>query len=1313
MTWQIWIDTGGTFTDCVAIDPEGTLHSVKILSNSSLRGRIREWVGESRVRISGSWLNGTSRRKSGSLLPSDFFGRAHMKIRCPSNNSSKGGSTDLESEIRDFDPNEQILSIDASTVLNGEIPSRIDDPMPFEIRFDEEAPILAARIVARIGAEQPLPPMEMRLATTRGTNALLERRGAPTVLFMTRGFRDLLTIGNQQRSDLFALKITRPEPLWIEIVEISERIDTQGRIVEPIGLDELNESLNELRVDPKNCTAAVALLNSFANPEHELMIADALASFGFSSISISSSLAPFIHYLHRTETATVDAYLSPIIHGYLEHITASLKSNSSQIFMMTSAGGLQSASSYLAKDSLLSGPAGGIVGAVSVAGDANLHKIIAFDMGGTSTDVSRYDHRVDYDLEHTVGGAHLMSPAISMHTVAAGGGSICWFDGRRLRVGPQSASADPGPACYGYGGPLTLTDVNVLLGRIDPAGFGIPIDCDSSRTALRQLSQQVAKATGEQIPDERILMGLLDIANERMADAIRKISIRKGFELDDYTLVAFGGAGGQHACAIAELLGISQILIPRDGGLLSALGLGASSIERTAERQILRTVDEMTESKWGELLADSASKARERVNREGVTSAEVIIRRLILSARYLGQDSTLEVDLDPQNIDISTLAESVKQFESEYERVFGYVQDNRAIQFVSIRAIASAAPSDQPGRTSKESNQPVSHSVDFSGGFNKYMRRTLSVGCTIVGPSLVIEEHSVTVVEVGWNATVHFAGALILEFSGEPKEAPPLHREDSSESSSSSKAIELELFTNRFRAIVEEMGEVLRRTALSTNIKERLDFSCALLDRDGELVVNAPHIPVHLGAIGECVRRVRETIAMKPGDVVVTNHPAYGGSHLPDLTVITPVFENEYDATSLLGYVANRAHHAEIGGMRPGSMPPNATTLEEEGVIISPMHLMRDHAPNFKRIFRLLTTESCWPSRAPAENIEDLRAALAANRRGESALRGLASTYGEAQVANYMALLKSQSEWKMREALRRFGDGRFSAVEHLDDGTAIRVAIDIRQGRATVDFTGTSPTHGGNLNATPAIVISAVMYVFRLLINESVPLNEGMLKPIELLIPADCLLNPTFDADPARSPAVVGGNVETSQRLVDTLIKALNLSACSQGTMNNILFGNTDYGYYETVAGGAGAGAAFGGASGVHTHMTNTQITDPEIVEHRYPIRINRFVLRPDSGGKGLQFGGNGVIREYEFLEAAQLSVLTQHRTTAPFGANGGESGQPGRQTIIRSTGERIPLGSIDGSDMAPGDRLILETPGGGGWGTPINRENDLEHSPS
>lgn len=1312
MTWQVWIDTGGTFTDCVAIDPKGMFHSAKILSHSSLRGRVTEWVDESRVRIDGSWLRGTSRRKSGSPLPSDFFGRARIRFQYTSNKSTTRGLIDFESGIRDFDPNEQILSIGSSTVPNGEISSRVDSPMRFEIKFDEEAPILATRIVARIGADQPLPPMEMRLATTRGTNALLERRGAPTILFVTRGFRDLLTIGNQQRPDLFALKIIRPESLWAQVIEVSERIDAQGRVVEPIDAAELSQTLAELCVEPKNTSAAVALLNSHANSEHELMVADALVSCGFSNISISSSLAPLIHYLHRAETATVNAYLSPIIHGYLEHITASLNSRSSRIFMMTSAGGLQSASSYLAKDSLLSGPAGGIVGAVSVAGDANFHKIIAFDMGGTSTDVSRYDHRIDYDFEHTVGDAHLMVPAISIHTVAAGGGSICWFDGRRLRVGPQSAGADPGPTCYGYGGPLTLTDVNVLLGRIDPAGFGIPIDCDASHDAIRKLSQQVSEATGEQIPDKRILTGLLDIANERMADAIRKISIRKGFELDDYTLVAFGGAGGQHACAVAKLLGISRILIPRDGGLLSALGLGASSIERTAERQILSVLDEMTEKEWALLLFEVIETARERVSREGVTSAEVTIRRLILSARYLGQDSTLEIDLDPQNIKNSTLTQSVRQFESGYERVFGYIQENRAIQFVSIRAIASAAPSGRTDRTSKESNQPASHSVEKSSGFKRYLRKTLSADCMIVGPSLVIEDHSVTVVEVGWNASVDCAGALILEFRREPKAAPPPRQKFSSKSSSSSKAIELELFTNRFRTIVEEMGEVLRRTALSTNIKERLDFSCALLDRDGELVVNAPHIPVHLGAMGECVRRVRERIAMNPGDVIATNHPAYGGSHLPDLTVITPVFEHEDDATSLLGYVTNRAHHAEIGGMRPGSMPPNATTLEEEGVIISPMRLLRNHAPNFERVFRMLTTESCWPSRAPEENIEDLRAALAANRRGESALRALASTYGEASIANYMALLKSQSEWKMREALLRFGDGTFSAVEHLDDGAAICAAIEIREGRATVDFSGTSPTHGGNLNATPAIVISAVMYVFRLLINEPVPLNEGMLKPIELTIPADCLLNPTFEADPARSPAVVGGNVETSQRLVDTLIKALNLSACSQGTMNNILFGNANYGYYETVAGGAGAGRNYDGVSGIHTHMTNTQITDPEIIEHRYPVRINRFELRTGSGGLGRHHGGNGVIREYEFLEPAQLSVLTQHRTTAPFGADDGQCGRPGRQTIIRTTGIHIPLQSIDGAEMLPGDRLILETPGGGGWGFAKNQEDDPNDSP-
>jgi 5-oxoprolinase (ATP-hydrolysing) len=981
----------------------------------------------------------------------------------------------------------------------------------------------------------------------------------------------------------------------------------------------------------------------------------------------------------------VDGYLAPILRGYLDRVRATL--GAGHLHVMTSAGGLVGPESFRPKESLLSGPAGGVVGAALAGRRAGFHRVIAFDMGGTSTDVSRVDGDFEYVFEHEVGDAHLVAPALAIETVAAGGGSICWFDGQRLRVGPESAGAKPGPACYASGGPLTLTDVNLLLGRLNPDRFGIPIDPDAARERVTELIGRVEREGGETVREGDVLEGLLDVANERMADAIRRISLRRGYDPAAYALVAFGGAGAQHACAVARRLGISTVVVPPDAGLLSALGLGHAVIERFAEQQVLQPLDEV-EDRVFSWLDELGRRARDDVGAEGVPASEITIRRRIAHLRFVGQDATLEVELDDGVSPRSA-------FEQRYQAIFGHRPGPRAIELESLRVVASSRPDDDPGAVTViapyDAQPEGTRSARIDGEVAEapvFARETLQPGARFGGPAVVDEAHSTTVVEGRWRAEVDGAGSLVLREKERPRTRVEAARPE---------AVRLELFTNRFRTIAREMGERLRHTAISTNVKERLDFSCAVLDPEGVLIVNAPHIPVHLGALGMCVRQVRRSLALGPGDVVVTNHPGFGGSHLPDITVVTPVHLDPDPGSPLLGYVASRAHHAEIGGARPGSMPPAATSLAEEGVVIPPTLLAHAGEPRWDDL-RALLEGAPYPTRAVEDNLADLRAAVAAGHAGAEALRALAGAHGVETVHSYMHALTALAERRIRDAFERIPDGTYAAEERLDDGSPLCVRLDIRGDEARIDFDGSAPVHPGNLNATPAIVASAVIYVLRLMIDEPLPLNEGFMRAISLRIPRG-MLDPLFPDDPAEAPAVVGGNVETSQRIVDTLLKALGLAACSQGTMNNVLFGNDRFGYYETVCGGAGAGPGFAGASAVHTHMTNTRITDPEVLEHRYPVRVDRFAIRTGSGGGGEFRGGDGVVRELTFLEAVDLSVLTQHREVAPYGLEGGEDGSTGAQRVVRASGEIETLSSIDGCRAAPGDRLILETPGGGGYG--------------
>jgi 5-oxoprolinase (ATP-hydrolysing) len=1258
--WQIWIDTGGTFTDCIAVDPEGRYRSCKVLSSGALRDRIERIGPDGRFSL-----------RRASELPDGFLTGFRL--------SHLGGDASIE--IVDHDGASGSIGIADRNLTRLEVGS------PVELRAGEGAPLLATRLVTGTPLGEELPPVTMRLGTTTGTNALLERRGARTVHLTTAGFEDLLAIGDQRRPELFALHIERPDPLPEEIVGIRERLAADGSEVEALESDAVRSTVAELRRRGFDC-ASIALLHGQRDSRHEEILEALLRDAGFEHVARSSALSPFQGLLRRSHTSATDAYLGPVISDYLRAVRRGLGGDDASLHVMTSAGGLVDSRHFRPMDSLLSGPAGGVVGAAMAGHRAGLDAVIAFDMGGTSTDVARFDGDFEYVFEHRVGPVRLAAPALAIETVAAGGGSICRVEQGRLAVGPHSAGAKPGPASYGAGGPLSLTDVNLLLGRLVPSRFPIPIDLEAARERFQELCRELPP--GDVGCDEEILEGLARIADERMAEAIRRISVRQGIDPAGYGLVAFGGAGGQHACRVAELLGMEEVVLPGDAGLLSAMGLGHAVIERFAQREVLRPLDEIGDrlEEWLEALEAEAERA---LVDEGVDPVDIARPRCIVELRYVGQDATLEIE--PSGIDLGS------EFERRYYRLFSYRPGERAIEVVSLRVVLRGRGQELPdtgsgGRPKGTVARPAGCQRCYLDGEWREVRRyeaaDLDEGVTIQGPALIQQEHSALVVPSSWRAYGLGSGGVRVRLAVAEGEAAGL-----SSPRRRPRAVELELMSHRFESIAREMGEMLQRAAISTNIKEREDFSCTLLDPDGRLVVNAPHIPVHLGALGLCVRELVAHRPLEPVDVVVTNHPAYGGSHLPDVTLVAPV----HVADRHLGYVACRAHHAEIGGIRPGSVPPNARSLAEEGVVIPPTLLIEGGEPRWDHVEELLTS-GAYPTRMLADNLADLRAMLAAITRGREALVHVAGMVGFDHVIEHMDALRELAAEQIRLALGRLPDGVHRGRQLLDDGAPLIATFEVSGDSAVLDFTGSAGVHAGNLNATPAIVHSVTMYVMRLLLDVDLPLNEGLLEPIEIRIPAG-LLNPPFVDDPGQCPAVAGGNVETSQRLVDTLLEALQLVGCSQGTMNNLSFGNREFGYYETVAGGSGAGNGFDGTGGVHTHMTNTGATDPEVLEHRYPVRLRRFSFRKGSGGTGRWRGGDGLLREIEFLAPLELSILSQHRVSAPFGMAGGGDGEVGRQVIIRPDGSCLELGGIDGTEVGPGDRLVLSTPGGGGYGEP------------
>ncbi len=1287
---QLWIDTGGTFTDGLCLDPNGQLQRAKVLSSSRLRGRLING------KIEAPWLT------------APIFDGYQLRL-------IETGETAV------------VRQLAADGQLTTDHPLTSPLPATIELFTGEEAPVLAARLLTQTPIGQPFPVLDMRLGTTKGTNALLERKGGRVALIVTKGFRDLLKIGTQQRPNLFQLAIPPAELLYDTVWEADERMAADGTALAPLTNSAVASLVAELRQSQPDAIA-ISLLNAYKNPAHEQQLRDELITAGFANITISTDVSPAIQYVSRTQTAVVNAYLTPVIESYLTNISRQLGDNhpvrDHSVRVMTSAGGLVKADLFRPKDSLLSGPAGGVIGSAAIAQQLGFEKILTLDMGGTSTDSARYDGGVDYRFTTTINDFTLQLPSLAVETVAAGGGSICRFDPQsgQLRVGPESAGAAPGPACYGATGSgqplLTITDVNLLLGKLDPAQFGIPVFVNKAREALLAVIEQIERHTHNRPTEAALLRGFERIADEAMAGAIRKISVARGFNSSEYTLLVFGGAGGLHGCSIARLLGIETLILPFDGGLLSAYGMGQARVERMASQSVLQPLAKI-DADLPDLIEQLKEQAISELRQDiGLTTA-LAVQSVLLFMRLQGQETALPVPV-AHDLNRGLLEQ---KFRDAYQHLYGHypADDNgqsRPIELESIRVVASTLQDVMPVNEPPVSHRHVNPAFD-TNQYPVYDWTQLQEGDTFRGPALLLNRTSSAFIETGWRLIVRSNGNAVVDYVADAEEIPLTESPDrpdpySFEGRTTESApltfgrreigavrrfgevAQLELFARRFTAIADEMGAQLQRTAFSVNVKERLDFSCALLDHNAELLVNAPHIPVHLGSLGICARLCLEKLPLNPGDIIITNHPKYGGSHLPDVTLLAGVFTDDPAAPQLIGYVVNRAHHAEIGGKVPGSMPPDATNLTEEGVVLEPQYVVKAGQFLWDELAERFT-QAPYPTRALAENRADIEAALASLRAGETALQQLVRQHGLETVRQYMGQLKQTAATALRTLLRPMDGQVFQATESLDDGHHINVRVSVVAETITFDFTGTSPVHPNNLNANRSILSSAILYVLRLWVNTDIPLNEGLMEPVQLILPDSSFLNPIFSDVPTDCPAVVGGNTEVSQRLVDTLLKALRLSACSQGTMNNFLFGNGTFGYYETIGGGAGATIGAHGRSAVHQHMTNTKLTDPEELERRYPVRLHQFSIREGSGGAGRWRGGDGIIREIEFLEPVQATLLSQHRLVAPYGLNGGEPGQSGRQVLIHTNGKEENLPGIFTRAMLPGERIRIETPGGGG----------------
>ncbi|CAD5962686.1 5-oxoprolinase [Planktothrix tepida] len=1208
-----------------------------------------------------------------------------------------------------------------------------------------DAVIQGIREILNLSPDQPIPSeliSEVKMGTTVATNALLERKGDRTLLIITKGFKDALRIGYQNRPDIFARQIILPQMLYEQVIEVAERYTAQGKELTPVNLDLLKTQLQQVyQTGIRSC--AIVLMHGYRYPHHEQKIAALAQEIGFTQISVSHQISPLMKLVSRGDTTVVDAYLSPILKRYINQVTSQLncdaekllrpnppapfparewgvrdlfnirnlilrilppsprrrgaggevKPNPIKLMFMQSNGGLTNAQKFQGKDSILSGPAGGIVGAVQTSLKAGFQNIITFDMGGTSTDVAHFNSEYERQFETEIAGVRMRTPMMAIHTVAAGGGSILTFDGSRYRVGPESAGANPGPACYRLGGPLTVTDANVMLGKIQPQFFpkvfgkngDLPLDSEIVRQKFRELATEIQTQTRDNRAPEEVATGFITIAVENMANAIKKISLQRGYDVSNYTLCCFGGAGGQHACLIADTLGIKQIFIHPYAGVLSAYGMGLADVRILREKAIENrlTVELIPELEHIFSQLETEAKA-ELENPEFKT--EVIFK---LYLKYEGTDSTLAVNF------VSDISALIQQFEQEHQTRYGFIKSEKALIVESITAeiIQKMDTSEEPILTRTRTQPPTAIATVPIYTNNQWQntpifeRDDLQPGDIINGPSIIIESIGTNIIEPGWQAELTEQNYLVLKQTHSIN--PPVIKEDKTIKAD---PVKLEIFKNLFQFIAEQMGISLQNTASSVNIKERLDFSCAIFDQYGQLVANAPHIPVHLGSMSESVERLiaAKGETLKPGDVYMLNNPYNGGTHLPDVTVITPVFNDSGE--QILFYVASRGHQADIGGITPGSMPPNSKNIEEEGILIDNFQLVKEGTFLETKLLNLLTSGK-YPARNPATNLADLQAQIAANEKGVQELKKMVIQYGLNTVQTYMQYVQDNAEESVRRAIDVLTDGEFTYP--MDNGGIIKVTIKIDKNNrnATIDFTGTSEQLTTNFNAPKAVCKAAVLYVFRTLVDDNIPLNAGCLKPLEIIIPEGCFLNPRYPA------AVVAGNVETSQAIVDALYGALNVMAASQGTMNNFTFGNQNYQYYETICGGSGAGINYNGTDAVHTHMTNSRLTDPELLEWRYPVLLEEFSIRKNSGGLGQFKGGNGIIRKVQFLEPMTAAILSEHRLIPPFSLNGGQPGLVGKNYVIRNDKTREELNSTATVEMNIHDTFVIETPGGGGYG--------------
>ena len=1261
--WQFWIDRGGTFTDVVARRPDGALLTRKLLSEN----------------------------------PEHYRDAAIQGIR-------------------------EIVDVPAGTPIGG-----VDS---------------------------------VRMGTTVATNALLERKGDRTLLVVNRGFRDALRIGYQTRPRLFDLRISLPEMLYDRVAEVDGRVAANGEVLAPLDRAAAEAALRDAYADGIR-SVAIVLMHGYRHPEHELELARLARAIGFAQVSTGCETSPLMKLVGRGDTTVADAYLSPLLRRYIDRVADELGDGVRLMFMQSN-GGLTDARLFQGKDAILSGPAGGIVGAAETAARAGYGRIISFDMGGTSTDVAHYDGTYERAFETEVAGVRMRAPMMMIHTVAAGGGSICSFDGARYRVGPESAGADPGPACYRRGGPLCVTDCNVLLGKLQPEFFprvfgpnqDEALDCDVVVGKFAALADEIGARTGARPAPAEVAEGFLRIAVDNMANAIKSISVRRGYDVTGYTLNCFGGAGGQHACLVADALGITRVMVHPLAGVLSAYGMGLADVRALRDRAVEVRLDDDGADVLHAALDALGGEARAELTGQGIAPERVEVHRRA-HVRYGGTDTA---DL----VDAGSAPQMKARFEDAHRRRYGFVMPDKAlvIEAASIEAVGTVEEMSNPfafaagdGEPDSEPEPLANVAVHLGGAEHDapvFRREALAAGHAVNGPAVLLESTATTVVEPGWQARVATSGDLVME------RVVALARE--SAVGTDCDPVMLEVFNNRFMSIAEQMGLTLENTAYSVNIKERLDFSCAIFDPEGMLVANAPHIPIHLGSMSESIRTVirENTGTMKPGDVFCVNAPYNGGTHLPDVTAITPVFDKgsvgarpgaTAEGTSgmavgsvsgansngapgvaadgypdagtgegsgaangeesdrgaggrVLFYVASRGHHADIGGTMPGSMPPDARTVEEEGILFDNFVLV-DGGRFLESELRAHLGAGRWPARNPDQNVADLKAQIAAGAKGIQEVRRMIGDFGLDVVHAYMKHVQDNAEEQVRRVIDVMHDGEFELP--MDDGSLIRVRITFDKGRreATVDFTGTSPQRPNNFNAPSSVARSAVLYVFRCLVEDDIPLNEGCLKPIRIVIPEDSMLAPKYPA------AVAAGNVETSQAITDALFGALGVAAESQGTMNNILFGNDRHQYYETVCGGAGAGPGYHGTSAVHTHMTNTRLTDPEILEWRYPVVLESFGVNRGSGGAGRWRGGDGTLRRIRFLEAMELTVLSHHRIIAPYGLAGGEPGQCGRNWVERADGDVHEMGGQDHCPVGPGDVFVLQTPSGGGYGSPVESESE------